>query len=104
MDVLCIDNLINLSYLVCVSWYLQHQEDKRRGRKLKDDSEMKDENFSPLKRLYSIGTPAYYRAKAKRQQEQPKSVQDKSYDLTTDICIENNSSSSECVTTSAIRS
>ena len=96
MYVLCIDNLVNLSYLVCVSWYLQHQEDKRRGRKLKDDSEMKDENVSPLKRLYSIGTPA------KRQQEQPKSVQNKSYDLTTDI--ENDSSTSECVTTSAIRS
>ena len=62
---------------VCVPWYLQHQEEKRRGRKRKDDSEMKDENVPPLKRLYSIGTPAY-RAKAKRQQEQPKSVQDKS--------------------------
>ena len=43
---------------VCVPWYLQHQEEKHRGRKGKDDSE-KDENVPPLKRLYSIGTPAY---------------------------------------------
>ena len=95
-----VDNLINHSYLVhacvCVLWYLQHQEKKRRERNHRDDVEMKDENVPPLKRLYSIGTPAY-RAKAKRQQEQPKSVRDRSYDLTTDI--ENDFSTSECATT-----
>ena len=49
MYVLCIDNLVDLSNLVCVcvSWYLQYQEEKRRGRKRKDDSEMKDENIPP---------------------------------------------------------
>ena len=78
--------LITLSTFPTLCVYLQYQEEKRRGRKRKDDSEMKDENVPP------------HRAKAKRRQEQPKSVQDKRYDLTTDI--ENDSSTSECVTTS----